>query len=411
MNLAKQKAEPIDIDPARALQLLERHAKAEQDALASRTDVGEDVLDYLAKNGAPATRRAVAANPAASYESNRLLADDDEDDVRAELARKIGRLFPGMLKAEKRHLRDLVIETLERLARDEDARVRAILAEEIRELDCVPHRIVKRLAQDIKSTVSTPIIEFSPLLSDADLIEIVAAAQSNAVFCAIARRKGLGEPVSDAVVATRDTSAITTLLRNVDAMIRKKTLDRIVSDASEVAEWHGPLVLRTELSTGAIKRLASFVAATLIDALSKRAELDHSTRAHLAKKMRERAAKESGPASDGVVDLKAALKAGQLDEGFVTGAIEACRKDTVIQALALLAKVEETVVRRILESGSAKPATALAWRAGLGMRAAFKLQTQVMKLKGSQLLPARGGVDFPMSEDEMRQHLGVFGIG
>jgi hypothetical protein len=34
-----------------------------------------------------------------------------------------------------------------------------------------------------------------------------------------------------------------------------------------------------------------------------------------------------------------------------------------------------------------------------------------MRLKGRDLLPARGGVDFPLTEDEMRWHLGYFGVG
>ena len=45
--------------------------------LAGRTDAGADVLHYLARHGAPATRGAVAANPAAPAATNRLLADDE----------------------------------------------------------------------------------------------------------------------------------------------------------------------------------------------------------------------------------------------------------------------------------------------------------------------------------------------
>jgi hypothetical protein len=33
-----------------------------------------------------------------------------------------------------------------------------------------------------------------------------------------------------------------------------------------------------------------------------------------------------------------------------------------------------------------------------------------MRLKGGELLPARDGVDFPLSEDEMLWHLNYFGI-
>ena len=408
-------SEQNTLAPSEALRLLEQREQSAQHELASRTDAGEDVLHYLAEHGEAATRRAVAANPAASPKSNRLLADDDEDDVRVELARKIGRLFPGLLLAEKKHLRDLTIETLERLARDEEPRVRAMLAEEIKHLDCISKDVVQRLAHDVEFVVCTPVIEYSPLLSDADLIEIVAVSHTNAMLSAVARRKGLSGDVSDAVVATGDTTAIAALLTNIDARLRKKTLDTIISQAAEVAEWHGPLVLRTDLSARAVRRVASFVASALIDLLAARQGLDDATRTHLARKLHARRRQETRTADkqppNAAAEVEAARRAGKLDDGFVATAAEACQKDTVTRALSVLAKVDELVARRILDSGSAKAVTALCWRAGLSMRIAFKLQNSIMRLKGHDLLPARGGVDFPLTEDEMRWHLGYFGAG
>lgn len=401
------------LTPGEALRLLEQRAQSAQHELAARTDAGPDLLHYLAQNGAAATRRAVAANPAASPKSNRLLADDDEDEVRVELARKIGRLFPGLLLSEKKQLRDLTIETLEQLARDEEPRVRAMLAEEIKHLDCVPKGVIKQLAHDAEEIVATPILEYSPLLSDTDLIEIVAAAHANAMLAAVARRKGLSADVSDAVVAKRDTKAVALLLANVDATIRLKTLDRIVSQAAEVAEWHGPLVLRAELSPRVIRRIASFVSSALIEVLAGRGALDDSTRTHLARKLqerRQREAKADREPANAARDVEAAYRAGTLNDSFVAAAAEASQKDTVACALSVLAKIDENIVRRILESGSAKAVTALAWRAGLSMRIAFKLQNAILRLKGHDLLPARGGVDFPLTDDEMRWHLGYFGV-
>jgi len=406
-------SEQNTLAPSVALRLLEQREQSAQHELASRTDAGADVLHYLAKNGAAATRRAVAANPAASPRSNRLLADDEEDDVRVELARKIGRLFPGLLLVEKKHLRDLTIETLEQLARDQEPRVRAMLAEEIKHLDCVPKDVVHRLAHDAEILVATPVIEYSPLLSDTDLLEIVAVAHANAMLAAVARRKGLSGEVGDAVVATGDVTAIAALLTNVDARLRKKTLDTIVSQAAEVAEWHGPLVLRAELSPRAIRRIASFVASALIDVLTTRHGLDDATRTHLARKLHTRQQQEAKTAAppNAAIEVEVARQGGKLDDSFVAAAAEACQKDTVARALSVLSKVDEAVVRRILDSGSAKAVTALCWRAGLSMRIAFKLQNTLMRLKGRDLLPARGGVDFPMTEDEMRWHLGYFGAG
>ena len=89
--------------------------------------------------------------------------------MRAELATKIARLMPGLSREEKTHIVALTLKTLDRLSRDAAVTVRAILAEEIKSLTCVPPDIIKRLAQDAESMVAIPIQEYSPLLSDADL--------------------------------------------------------------------------------------------------------------------------------------------------------------------------------------------------------------------------------------------------
>ncbi|GAA0586717.1 DUF2336 domain-containing protein [Rhizomicrobium electricum] len=398
-------AQPLSA--AEALQLLEQHARQSQDVLASRTDAGPEVLNYLAENGAAATRRAVAANPATPAETNWQLADDIDKNVRKALAGKIGRLFPGLLAEEEKQLRDLTFATLEKLARDEVSEVRAILADEIKAYDCVPKTVVEALANDADPKVALPVIEFSPLLDDRDLIELVAATRASAILSAVARRKHLSGDVSDAVATTLDIDAVAALLANTDAAIRTKTLDRIISQAAEVAEWHSPLVVRADLSKSAIRRLATFVGTALIDTLAARSGLDEATRTHLKSKLEERRSTEA--AAEAAV-IEAARKAGTLNEAFVAEAVEECRKETVVKALSVLAKTDELTVRRVLDSRSAKGAIALVWHAGLSMRVAFKLQTQVMRLSGKDLVPARHGIDFPLDEDEMRWHLGYFGI-
>jgi len=404
---SKEKPDAVSLGPEEALRLVEKRAQACERELAARSDAGADVLHYLAENGAIATRRAVAANPAAAARTDRLLADDAEDGVRRTLARKIGRLFPGLLETEQQQLRDLALATLEKLARDTEPGVRAALAEEIKHHDCVPKHVVRLLAEDREPEVAVPLLEFSPLLDDRDLIEIVVAARAGTVLAAVARRKNLSGEVSEAVAATLDIGAVAALLANTEAAIRTKTLDRIIAQAAEIAEWHEALVLRAELSCGAVRRIAGFVAGALIDRLAAREGLDAGTRDHLKQSYEERR-KSEAEAEAAAVD--AAARAGTLDEAFVAEAVEACRKETVVRALSVLAGTDPSLVRRILEAQSAKAVTSLVWRAGLSMRVAFKLQTQVLRLKGDELLPARGGLDFPLPEDEMTWHLRYFGV-
>ena len=374
------------------------------------------MLHYLATQGAPATRAAVAANPAASAATNRLLAEDGETDVRVELATKIARLMPGLSREENTHIFALTLETLDRLSRDAAVTVRAILAEEIKSLTCVPPDIIKRLAQDAESMVAIPILEYSPLLSDADLIEVIACGQAHEVLQAVARRKPLGADVSTAIAMSLDGPAIAALLTNADSKIRKETLDHIIEQAETVSDWHVPLALRADLSARAIRRLAGFVGAALIERLAARHDLSDATRQYLSRELRARLSESEivagAPVPPGrAAELVATAKAqGKLDAVFLEQAAQAGNRDLTLAALTELSGVSAAAVRRILASRSAKPIVALVWHAHLPMRAAFKIQTYIMRLPSHELLPARGGTGFPLSKEEMRWHLGYFDI-
>ncbi|MGB8365720.1 MAG: DUF2336 domain-containing protein [Rhizomicrobium sp.] len=402
------------LEQTEILHILQEQNEAARRYLAGRPDAAPEVLFYLATEGSPATRRAVAANPATPAHADRLLADDADDDVRMQLARKIGQLMPNLPAEASRRLRELTLETLERLARDQLPRVRQILAEEIKTLDCVPKHVIKMLARDIEA-VSAPILEYSPLLSDADLIEIISTAQASYALLAIAKRKPLRPSVADALATALDVPAVAALLMNSGARIRNQTLDKIVQHAENIRDWHLPLVLRNDLSQRAIRRIAGFVSAALIEKLAARQGLDEKTHRHLKQRLHQRIEADDDPTipvwtASKPHDLAALREAGKLDDTFMENAVEQGQREAVIAALALLAEIAPEIAARIFQTGSAKPITALVWRAGLSMRVAFKIQTALLHLPACDLLPARGGICFPMSEDEMRWHLDYFGI-
>jgi len=397
------------------LRQLERRAREAQHELAGMTDAGDDVLDFLAREGAPATRRAVAANIAAPALTNRHLAEDGDDDVRAELAQKIGRLMPTLSKREADHIRALTIETLERLAADQVPRVRAVLAEEIKRLDNVPQHIIQALARDMESIVAVPIIEYSPLLSDADLMEIIAEGKVHGVLEAVARRRPLSAQVSDAVVSSLDIPAVAALLANPNAAVRDRTLDAIIDQAERISVWQNALAVRTDLSVRAIRRLATFVSTELIEQLAARHGLDDETQTYLNRQMRLRLDEAEGeqqpaPSNAAQDDVDAAAETGVLNDAFVEAAAESGKREVVVLALSRLARLSVATVRRMLLTRSAKPITALVWRAGLSMRVAFKIQRFIMKLPADELLPARNGTSYPLTDDEMRWHLSYFGV-
>ena len=411
---APKKPPPPGLNPRDALDILEIRAGEIQTYLAQHPDTDKEVLEYLARHGAPAVRQAVAANISTPAPANRILAEDPEVSVRVELAAKIARLMPGLAERESQHVVDLTIKTLECLAKDSAVKVRTILAEEIKHLNCIPHAVALGLAKDLEAAVAVPVLEYSPLLSDTDLMEIIACGQVEEKLTAIARRKPLSEKLSDALFKSLDVPGISALLVNPDAKIRKKTMDDIIAQAEHIDIWHLPLALRADLSTRAIKRIAGFVGAALIELLSQRGGLDAETQSFLKQRLKEKLDEQGGAhgesadaAARAVAEAKAA---GKLDDMFVDDAVFGGKRETVIHALAAMARAPLDTVRKILAARGPKPMVALCWRAKVSMRVAFKIQGLIMKLPVGELLHAKGGVHFPMTEEEMRWHLNHFNI-
>ena len=393
---------------------LERHSKELRLDLAGRRGVGPEFLYFLSGDTDPVIRRKVAENPTTPMQANAKLVDDSDDDVRAALAKKIGRLMPGLHNEQSEKIRDLVLEMIGKLGQDQVPRVRAILAEQIKSCKTAPPALVRRLARDQHVEVAGPILEYSPLLSDTDLKEIIDLACVSAALTAIARRRNLSPGICDAVIAQMDIKATAALLSNQAANISKAAMETILDKAAEVESWHEPLVRRPNLSSRVVRRLAGFVSSILVERLAARPGLDPETVDSLKKSVRrsiEVGALEATENTD-TADLRVrtAFGAGMLDDHFVSGAAELGDRESVTLALALLSSSGITIARRIMDSRSAHAITALVWKAGLHMRVSVAIQTYVLKLPGRDMLLARGGTEFPLPTQEMATHLGVFGI-
>ena len=86
--------------------------------------------------------------------------------------------------------RSMVEDIFRIMVKDAELRVRMALAQNLKENPGVPHDVALNLARDVES-VSLPILRFSEVLTDEDLIEIVHG-QGAAKQVAIASRPGLG---------------------------------------------------------------------------------------------------------------------------------------------------------------------------------------------------------------------------
>ena len=393
---------------------LESHNLDARRELAGRFDAPPETLYYLANDEDQQVRVLVAGNPSTPIQASENLATDTADDVRAELARKIARIVPDMKGDELNTTRDRVLALLEKLAKDEVVRVRQIVAEEIKSCPTVPKRLAVILAHDLEVMVCAPVLEYSPLLSDADLMEIIATTRVHGALDAIARRHSLDSSLADAIVATLEIPAIAQLLANPDAEIRESTLDRIIADAAAIEAWHLPLVMRPALSLRAVRRIAGFVSRTLIEELSLKHQLDEETERYLKERAQARiednSHQEAPTPGDAIVNIYRAFKAGKLNDDLIAKAATLQYKQAVALALSLKAGISEKLVTRIIETKSGKGIAALCWHAGLAMRTALAIEIFVASIPPEERVLPRGGVDYPMEESEMSWHLNYFGI-
>ena len=405
LGLVKRKADlPEELNYEDARGILEQQNRKAKEVLAVREDLEPEILYYLATDESPDIRRRIAGNPATPHHADRILAADNDDEVRCELARKISRLLPDLDPEGQTALMNRTIEVLELLARDQLSRVRQILAEELKSTDKAPHKLINNLAKDNVIEVCAPILEYSPLLTDDDLREIISFSEVKGALAAIARRGHVSEDIADAIASSLDVPAVSALLTNRNAQIREETLDAIIDSAADVDEWHEPLVLRPNLSIRLMRRIASFVASSLVQVMIEQNDLGAGDGAALLGRVRERLegdpidAEEQESVAETVAELHAR---GAIDDAFMIHAIKKRQREVVIHALSLLADVHLDDVRDMMKIGHAHRLTALAWQAGLCMRTAFAIQKDVANIPPKKLINARDGFDYPFSELQM----------
>ncbi|MEO5375163.1 MAG: DUF2336 domain-containing protein [Alphaproteobacteria bacterium] len=441
----------------RARELARADDPAVRRELATRSDIVPEILYYLAEDPDPVVRRHIATNAATPALAHMVLVGDADEEVRANLAGKISRLAPGLSTDEQDRVRKITYQVLDRLARDQVVRVRLILSETLKDLADAPPDVIRRLAHDVEAVVAGPVLEFSPVLSDEDLLEIIESTTTETNRRrAISRRANVGERVSDAIAATDDEGAIAVLLANPSAQIREDTLDRLVERAPSRQSWHEPMVHRPGLHSGAATRLAHFVADNLLRVMTTRKDLNPDVAAAVSKVVRRRIDEEgderderAGRQKAGGTDLpepkglfapkppKPDLKSNEAaaeeeDSSWRTEMIETCDKARKLHAAGklgeaqiakALARGEELftaaaiaarsaippeVVLAVLDSQSPKGMLALAWKAGLSAEFAVKLQVKLAHIPPDAVLRPTEDDEYPMSEADLDWQLELF---
>lgn len=389
-------------------------------ALARHPDTKPEVLYFLAEDDDPAVRREIAENEHTPGQADLILAGDSDEDIRAALASKIARLTPSLAEGERGAVTDFTMEVVEKLAKDQVVRVRKIVSEALKDVAGAPTKVIQQLASDAELVVSGPVLRYSPVLTDADLLSIIRAGAAQGHLSAIAQRQDVAAGVVDVVAEKGDTKTVAALLSNKSAQIREETLDALVERAQGVPLWHAPLVERPLLSLRAARRLAGFVASDLLTRLQSRQDLPAETLEAVMHVVEERLEQKEVEDEDALVDpdwamddvsdeeIESLHAAGKLPLSTVVDAIEQGRRRYVEAALSVMATIPRDAVAKIVARRSPKAVVALAWKAGLEPAHSISLQVQLAGIPPDKMLVADDPDAWPMTDEDMDWQLEFF---
>lgn len=145
-------------------------------------------------------------------------------------------------------------EVMRLLASDPAPQVRQVVASNLAMARQAPHDIILRLAQDSKE-VAVPLLRYSRLLKDDDLIAIIKKRKETAINVAIVMRERVSYSVSSVLISTHIKEVVISLLMNKGAEISDHGYHDIMDEFHSDHRILALMIERGDLSTPIIQKL------------------------------------------------------------------------------------------------------------------------------------------------------------
>lgn len=411
---SKEAAQLTEEDYAKQREVMVSRNEGDRLSLARNPQAHKEILYYLAeKDPSPEVRRAVANNPNTPVQASKFLVQDNDEDVRLALARRLTGLLPELSQDKQSQLYAFAVQALGTLAIDEVLKIRIALSSTLKDHAHTPPKIAGQLARDVEREVSEPILRFCAALSDEDLLDILRGHPSGWVVEAIAEREQVSEDVSDAVIEIEHRAGGTALIMNQGAKISEGTLVTIVEKSKEFSEWQKPVASRKQLPVSIAKQLASFVDSSVRDILLSRGDFDISETEEIAAIFRRRVdfASEEEKKTESVEErVKRLEKEDRLNEETISDALAMRDYAFVSAALGRMLGVTAESIVNIMDARAPKSIVSISWKAGLSVRMALQLQKDMANIHHTKLLYPKDGTEYPLEKDEMLWQLDFLGL-
>jgi uncharacterized protein (DUF2336 family) len=244
--------------------------------------------------------------------------------------------------------------------------VRHAMAEVFARSAEAPAAIVQALSLD-QASVALPVLEHSPLLIDADLVDIVATGSCE-IQCAIARRTNLPASVCAAIAEVGGAAAALELIENAHAELAPFSWDRIVERHGHLAAIRESMLVLEDLPAATRAALVAKLSETLAQFVVARNWLSADRAVRIATEARDRSTVNIAAGSRGqdMSGLVRHLRAtGQLTAGLILRALLSGNIELLDHALSELSGLPLARVSALLHDRGGASLYALLKRAGL----------------------------------------------
>src|SRR6202046_2606173 len=243
-----------------------------------------------------------------------------------------------------------------------------------------PAAIVQALALD-QPSVALPILEYSPLLIDADLVDIVATGDGE-TQCAIARRISLPASVCAAIAEVGTAAAALEVIENAYAELPPFSWDRIVERHGHLAAIRESMLVLEDLPAATRAALVAKLSNTLAQFVVAKTWRSAARAERVAGEARDRSTVNIAASSRGdeMRGLVAHLRAtSQLTAGLILRALLSGNLELFDSAVAELSALPHPRVSARVHARGGASLHALLRRAGLpeSTFAAFQMALEV----------------------------------
>ncbi len=224
-----------------------------------------------------------------SQEDVARLLEDPTSETKIDVLHKVSRSYqPESLSDNERTLAEQIFRLL---VKDSAVKIRASLADNLKDNPYIPKDIILDLARDVEE-VASPVLTMSEVLDDDDIVDIIEHSGEIWRYLSVSKREIVSEKVSGVLLDSKNQEVVGALLDNKGAAFSDESLHSLADMAEQNSEIAEKLSARPALPTSIVEKLISVVSDDVADYLQREYQIDQEQIASQAHHAREQSTLE-----------------------------------------------------------------------------------------------------------------------